>query len=119
MRPYLLPPAFTIFLWWFGTGVILYFDGLRQRTFKWTMAGASVVCGMGLVGLSASSAHTSVAAAYCAFTCALLALAGPFPDEPPRVVRPCRGRLGFALAPRLVGAVGAWPARPSPPQCAG
>jgi putative photosynthetic complex assembly protein 2 len=72
MQPYLLPLLFTLFVWWFSTGLILYLDGLPQRTFKWTMLGATAVCALGIVGLAVSSAHTSVAAAYCAFTCALL-----------------------------------------------
>ena len=72
MQPYVLPLLFTLFVWWFSTGLILYLDRLPQRTFKWTMAGATVVCIFGIVGLAVSSAHTTVAAAYCAFTCALL-----------------------------------------------
>ncbi len=68
-----LPPLlFTVFVWWFSTGVILYLDGLPGRTFKWTFAGASVVGVLGLCGLAASSAETTVASAYCAFSCALL-----------------------------------------------
>lgn len=66
------PLAFTLFAWWFSTGLILYLDGLPRRTFKWTFAAASVLCAAGLAGLAASSGHTSTAAAYCAFTCALL-----------------------------------------------
>ena len=57
MSQIVLPLLFTVFVWWFATGVILYLDGLRQRTFKWTMAGASVLCVAGLVGLNASSAR--------------------------------------------------------------
>ena len=72
MSPFVLPLLFTLFVWWFSTGVILYLDGLPQRTFKWTFAGASVVCVAGLCGLAASAGNTSVASAYCGFTCALL-----------------------------------------------
>lgn len=72
MASFVLPLLFTLFVWWFSTGVILYLDGLPRRTFKWTFAGASAVCALGLGGLAASASQTSVASAYCAFTCALL-----------------------------------------------
>jgi len=69
----LAPPVLaTLFIWWFSTGVILYLDGLPQRTFKWTMLGASTTLGLALAGLAASGQDTSVAGAYCAFTCAIL-----------------------------------------------
>jgi putative photosynthetic complex assembly protein 2 len=68
----LAPLAFTLFVWWFATGVILYLDGLPRRTFKFTMAGATALAGLGFVGLAVSSRSTTPAAAYCAFTCALL-----------------------------------------------
>ena len=69
---FLWPFLFTVFAWWFSTGVILYLDGLPRRTFKWTFAGATAVCLLGLGGLAASASQTSVASAYCAFSCALL-----------------------------------------------
>lgn len=66
------PLAYSIFIWWFSTGVILYLNGLPRWTFKFTMASATAVCALGLFGLAVSSAYTTVASAYCAFTCALL-----------------------------------------------
>ena len=66
------PLGFTLFAWWFSTGAILYLDGLPRRTFRWTFAGASALCVLGLWGLAISSAQTTPASAYCAFTCALL-----------------------------------------------
>jgi putative photosynthetic complex assembly protein 2 len=69
---YIAPLLFTLFVWWFSTGVILYLDGLPRRTFKWTMLGATLLAVLGFVGLRASSAVETPAAAYCAFTCALL-----------------------------------------------
>jgi len=69
---FLWPFLFTIFAWWFSTGVILYLDGLSPKTFKWTFAGATVVCVAALVGLAVSASQTTVASAYCAFSCALL-----------------------------------------------
>lgn len=72
MSQYVLPVLFTLFIWWFSTGAILYLDGLPRRTFKWTMAGNTAVLALALFGLSASGADTSVGGAYCAFTCAIL-----------------------------------------------
>ena len=72
MQTYVAPVLFTLFLWWFSTGIILHLDGLPQRTFKWTMVGATLVAACGFVGLVVSSKFTTPASAYCAFTCALL-----------------------------------------------
>lgn len=69
---YAAPLGYTLFVWWFSTGVILYLDGLPRRTFKYTMAGFSGLAALGFVGLAASSSVATPAAAYCAFTCALL-----------------------------------------------
>ena len=67
-----LPFLYTLFVWWFSTGVILYLDGLPRRTFKWTMLGATLVLAAALWGMATSRSDSSVAGAYCAFTCAIL-----------------------------------------------
>ena len=67
-----LPVAYTLFAWWFSTGVILYLDGLPPRTFPPTLQAATVVLGAALWALVHTRNDTSVAGAYCAFTCALL-----------------------------------------------
>ena len=72
MTPYVLPVLFTLFVWWFSTGAILYLDGLPQRTFKWTMLGTTVLLLLALVALAGSGNDTTPAGAYCAFTCAIL-----------------------------------------------
>jgi putative photosynthetic complex assembly protein 2 len=72
MQTYVAPVLFTLFLWWFSTGVILHLDGLPRRTFKWTMAGATLLALAGFIGLVVSSRVQTPASAYCAFTCALL-----------------------------------------------
>ncbi len=69
---YVAPLLFAVFLWWAGTGVILYLDGRPRRTFKWTLLGATLLAGLGFAGLRASSALTTTASAYCAFACVLL-----------------------------------------------
>lgn len=97
-----LPVLFTLFVWWFSTGVILYLDGLPRRTFKWTMLAFTVVLGLALAGLSASSQVASVAGAYCAFTCGVLVWAW----------QEVAFLLGYVTGPRRVpcppGATG-WP----------
>lgn len=72
MSQYVLPVLFTLFIWWFSTGVILYLGRFPQKTFKWIMLAFTLVLAFALVGLSISASHTNVASAYCAFTCALL-----------------------------------------------
>ena len=75
MEAYGIAVAYTIFLWWFSTGVILYLDGLPRGTFRWSMLGATAMLVAGLVGLNASADDPSALGAYCAFTCAILAWA--------------------------------------------
>jgi putative photosynthetic complex assembly protein 2 len=67
-----LPVLYTLFAWWFSTGVILYLDGLPPRTFRVTLQCATVLLLAALWALVHTRDDTSVAGAYCAFTCALL-----------------------------------------------
>ncbi len=73
MTTYLWPILFALFVWWFSTGAIIYLDGLPQRTFKWSMLGASLLFCAALYGLWATSNDTSVRGAYIAFASALIA----------------------------------------------
>ena len=100
MSSFVMPLLFTLFVWWFSTGVILYLDGLPARTFKWTFTGASVVGVLGLCGLAASAGDTTVASAYCSFTCALLVWAW----------QEVAFLLGYVTGPRRV---------PCPPEATG
>ena len=72
MSTYLLPIVYTLFVWWFSTGVILYLNGLPRRTHPLTMLGATLLLGVGLVGLAVTRDNTSVSGAYLAFTGTLL-----------------------------------------------
>jgi len=63
---------FTLFLWWFSTGVILYLDGLPRRTFRWSLLGATVLFAVALYGLAVTRSDTSVTGAYLAFTFGVL-----------------------------------------------
>jgi putative photosynthetic complex assembly protein 2 len=67
-----IPALFTLFLWWFSTGVILYLDGLRQETFRWTMLGATTLLLAGLAGLHATAWDITTQGAYIGFVCAVL-----------------------------------------------
>lgn len=68
---YALAVGFALLLWWFSTGAVLYVVGLPKRTHGWSMAAASVLAVLALIGLTVSSADASALGAYCAFTCAL------------------------------------------------
>ncbi|MBU6334697.1 MAG: DUF3623 family protein [Chloroflexi bacterium] len=63
---------YTVFLWWFSTGVIIYLDGLPRRGVRWSFAALSVAALAALAGLAAVRDDTSVAGAYLAFTYGLV-----------------------------------------------
>jgi putative photosynthetic complex assembly protein 2 len=67
MARHLIPLLYTLLVWWFSTGAILYLIRLPQRTHRTTLVLAAA-----LAGLAASSTTVSVASAYCAFTCVVL-----------------------------------------------
>ncbi len=64
--------AVVVGVWWLGTGVILYLDGLPRRTFKFTMVAATVLGVCGLAGIALTSRSTTIAAAYGGFIAAIL-----------------------------------------------
>ncbi|MDZ4842163.1 MAG: putative photosynthetic complex assembly protein PuhE [Hyphomicrobium aestuarii] len=64
---------FTVFLWWFTTGAILYLDGLPRRTFRWSMVAVTVALFAALQILWETRNDTSVWGAYIAFGCAIIA----------------------------------------------
>jgi putative photosynthetic complex assembly protein 2 len=66
------PILFALFLWWFSTGAIIYLDGLPRRTYRWSIAGATALAAVGLVGIGWSASQTQLHSMYCAFSCALL-----------------------------------------------
>jgi putative photosynthetic complex assembly protein 2 len=72
MFSFWLPVLFAVLIWWFSTGLVLLLDNLPRTTFRWSLVISSAV-GLGaLVGLAHTAGQTTVAGAYCAFTCALL-----------------------------------------------
>jgi putative photosynthetic complex assembly protein 2 len=71
MTDYGLPALFALFLWWTGTGVVLYLDGLPASTHRRSLLGATALLVVSLWGLALSSEMTTVGGAYIAFACAL------------------------------------------------
>lgn len=72
MAEHLVPALVTIFLWWFCTGVIFVLDGLPSRSFRWSMAGATLLLGAAFGGVWISASDTTLFGAYVAFCSALL-----------------------------------------------
>lgn len=62
---------YTVFLWWFGTGAILWLDRLPRRTFRWSLVAATLLALASIYGLVTSRGDASPAGALCAFTCAI------------------------------------------------
>jgi putative photosynthetic complex assembly protein 2 len=67
-----MPLLFALGVWWGATAVVMYLDGLPRRTFRWTLAGTTVLQLLALYGLWVTRDDTSVAGAYLAFTCAVV-----------------------------------------------
>lgn len=63
--------VFALFVWWLGTGVVLYLDRLPPWTFRWSLTGAAVVLGLAIYGIAATASGTMRADAYLAFVCAI------------------------------------------------
>jgi putative photosynthetic complex assembly protein 2 len=72
MPDFWAPAAFAVLVWWFSTGIILYLDSLPQRTFRSSMAGATVVLFAAVYLLRTSAADPTIGGAYTAFTSAIL-----------------------------------------------
>jgi putative photosynthetic complex assembly protein 2 len=111
MSDYVAAAGYTLFLWWFSTGVILWLDGLPRGTFRWSMMGASGMAVAGLWGMTASADDTTPLGAYCGFTCGLLVWAWVetsfltgFLTGPRREACPpgCRGWTRFSLAVQAI-----------------
>ncbi|MBC7941706.1 MAG: DUF3623 domain-containing protein, partial [Chitinophagaceae bacterium] len=67
-----LAALFAVFIWWFSTGLVLLLDGLPRTTFRWSLLLSSALTVAALFGLVHTAQQTSLAGAYCAFSCALL-----------------------------------------------
>lgn len=67
MLVHIVPVLFAVFVWWFGTALVFLLDQLPARSFRWTMAGATLVLAGSLYGVHGLSQDTSVAGAYLGF----------------------------------------------------
>ncbi len=72
MSEYGWPIAYTLFAWWFSTGLILLLDGLPRSTHRWSVAGSALLALAAVFLLGRGRMDTSAGGAYLAFTCALL-----------------------------------------------
>jgi putative photosynthetic complex assembly protein 2 len=72
MSTFAFPLLYTIFAWWFGTGIILLLNQRPRSTHQTTFWMSGIVLLFALVGLKTSANLNTVAGAYCGFTCALL-----------------------------------------------
>jgi putative photosynthetic complex assembly protein 2 len=67
-----IPLLVAIFVWWFGTGLVLLLDGLPRRTFRWSMLCATVVLAVAVYGIYATRTDATPLGAYLAFICGVL-----------------------------------------------
>ena len=72
MFDYAAPALYALFVWWLGTGIILYLDSLPTHTYRWSLTGGALVLIGAIVGVVVSGSGTSVAHAYIGFTCGVL-----------------------------------------------
>jgi putative photosynthetic complex assembly protein 2 len=84
------PVVFTLFVWWFSTGLIIYLDRLPMWTFRWSMVGATVIAAVGIVALVLGADDRSVAGAYTAFAAAIAVWAW----------HECSFLMGYVTGPR-------------------
>lgn len=72
MLSFAAPALYALFVWWLGTGIVLYLDSLPTRTFRWSLVGASAVLVGALYGVARSASGTELSDIYVAFTCGVL-----------------------------------------------
>jgi putative photosynthetic complex assembly protein 2 len=72
MSQYGFPALYALFVWWFSTGIIIWLDNLPRHTFRWSMAGGTLVCAVSLLRLRQGAFDVSVTGAYAAFTYGVL-----------------------------------------------
>jgi putative photosynthetic complex assembly protein 2 len=72
MPKLMLAVMFAVFIWWFSTGVVLLLNRMSKTAVRLSQVLSSVLGLVALWGLAHTAQQSSVAGAYCAFTCALL-----------------------------------------------
>jgi putative photosynthetic complex assembly protein 2 len=73
MSQFALPILFALFVWWFGTGLVLWLVRTGSRKMPLVIGGTTVVLAASAYGLAASVGVTTASGAYLAFSCAILA----------------------------------------------
>jgi putative photosynthetic complex assembly protein 2 len=73
MSQFALPVLFALFVWWFGTGLVLCLVRIGPQKLLLVIFGATVVLMASAYGLAATAGVTTVTGAYLAFSCAILA----------------------------------------------
>lgn len=68
-----LPILFAIFIWWFGTGIVLYVAGRRRRPIGWIVAVATLLLAAALATVAVTRNAMSPAATYAGFSAAIVA----------------------------------------------
>lgn len=63
--------GFVILIWWSATGAIFWLDRRIGGAFGWSIAGATLVLLVSLVGLGLASRHATPGAGFLAFACAI------------------------------------------------
>jgi putative photosynthetic complex assembly protein 2 len=64
--------AYALFLWWASTGAILFLNHLPATSFRWSMAGFTLLSAGAVAVLAASADDATVRGAYVGFTCGVL-----------------------------------------------
>ena len=72
MLHHVVPALHSCLIWWFGTCLVLLLDGFPRGTFRWSMAGATVMLLAALYALKVSAAETTTSSVYTAFTAAIV-----------------------------------------------
>ena len=108
MAPYIVPPIYAAFIWWFSTGAVLLLVGRGVHLHSLRVVSATSLLVGSLFGLALTSNDLSVSGAYIAFTCTILLwgaqeisflagwVTGPRPQPCPHGAQGM-ARLGFAL----------------------
>ena len=63
--------GFALGLWWFSTGAILWLNRRPRASYRWSLAGASVVAALAAVALVSTRSQATPVGAFVAFTSAV------------------------------------------------
>jgi putative photosynthetic complex assembly protein 2 len=72
MMAYAVPVLFTLLVWWFTTGVVLFAVNRHRRTYRVSVAVATLFLAAALAGLRHLGHNETALGAYAAFGCAIL-----------------------------------------------